>query len=78
MHRDSLDKALNQYAARSGITLSVDAGLTRGKQSNGLHGNYDVETGLHTLLNGSGLQLKPLGNNIWTLEAAPTPQEDPP
>ncbi|MDE9448629.1 TonB-dependent siderophore receptor, partial [Xenorhabdus bovienii] len=39
-----LDKALNQYAARSGITLSVDASLTRGKQSNGLHGDYDVET----------------------------------
>lgn len=26
----SLDKALNQYAAHSGITLSVDASLTRG------------------------------------------------
>lgn len=39
----SLDKALNQYAARSGITLSVDASLTRGKHSNGLHGDYDVE-----------------------------------
>lgn len=32
----SLDKALNQYAAHSGFTLSVDASLTRGKQSNGL------------------------------------------
>lgn len=72
----SLDKALNQYAALSGITLSVDASLTRGKQSNGLHGDYDVETGLQHLLNGSGLQVKPLGNNSWTLEAAPTPQED--
>lgn len=72
----SLDKALNQYAALSGITLSVDASLTRGKQSNGLHGDYDVETGLQHLLNGSGLQVKPLGNNSWTLESAPTPQED--
>lgn len=72
----SLDKALNQYAALSGITLSVDASLTRGKQSNGLHGDYDVETGLQHLLNGSGLQVKPLGNNSWTLEPAPTPQED--
>lgn len=67
----SLDKALNQYAARSGITLSVDASLTRGKQSNGLHGDYDVETGLQHLLNGSGLQVKPLGNNSWTLEHVP-------
>lgn len=28
-----LDNALNQYAARSGITLSADASLTRGKHS---------------------------------------------
>jgi Fe(3+) dicitrate transport protein len=72
----SLDKALNQYAAQSGITLSVDASLTRGKQSDGLHGDYDIETGLQHLLNGSGLQVKPLGNNSWTLEHAPTPKED--
>jgi len=72
----SLDKALNQYAAHSGITLSVDASLTRGKQSNGLHGDYDVESGLQQLLDGSGLQVKPLGNNSWTLEPAPAPKED--
>ncbi|HGV1191131.1 TPA: TonB-dependent receptor plug domain-containing protein, partial [Escherichia coli] len=72
----SLDKALNQYAAHSGITLSVDASLTRGKQSNGLHGDYDVESGLQQLLDGSGLQVKPLGNNSWTLETAPAPKED--
>lgn len=72
----SLDKALNQYAARSGITLSVDARLTRGKHSNGLHGDYDVESGLQQLLLGSGLQVKPLGNNSWTLEHVPAPQED--
>lgn len=72
----SLDKTLNQYAALSGITLSVDASLTRGKQSNGLHGDYDVETGLQHLLNGRGLQVKPLGNNSWTLEPVPAPQED--
>lgn len=71
-----LDKALNQYAARNGITLSVDANLTRGKQSNGLHGDYDVETGLKALLAGSKLQLKSLGNNSWTLETAPISQED--
>lgn len=66
-----LDNVLNQYAARSGITLSADAGLTRGKHSTGLHGSYETEEGLRTLLNGSGLQLKSLGNNVWALEAAP-------
>ncbi len=53
-----------------------DASLTRGKQSNGLHGDYDVESGLQQLLDGSGLQVKPLGNNSWTLEPAPAPKED--
>lgn len=54
----------------------VDASLTRGKQSNGLHGDYDVESGLQQLLDGSGLQVKLLGNNSWTLELAPALKED--
>lgn len=70
-----LDSALNQYAARSGITLSADAGLTRGKHSDGLHGRYELEEGLQTLLSGSGLQLKSLGNQAWTLEPAPVNTE---
>jgi Fe(3+) dicitrate transport protein len=72
----SLDKALNQYAAHSGITLSVDANLTRGKQSHGLHGDFGVESGLQQLLSGSGLQVKALGNNSWTLEPVPAAHED--
>lgn len=68
-----LDTVLNQYAARSGITLSADASLTRGKHSPGLHGSFETEEGLHTLLNGSGLRLKPLGKNVWTLELEPAP-----
>lgn len=71
-----LDKALNQYAAESGAILSVDASLTRGKQSNGLHGDYPVENGLQQLLKGSDLQVKSLGNNSWTLEVIPTSKED--
>lgn len=66
-----LDHALNQYAARSGITLSADASLTRGKHSPGLHGSFETEEGLRRLLNGSGLRLKPLGKNVWTLELDP-------
>ena len=66
-----LDHALNQYAARSGITLSADASLTRGKHSPGLHGSFETEEGLRRLLNGSGLRLKPLGKNVWTLELEP-------
>lgn len=72
----ALDKVLNQYAAKSGITLSVDASLTRGKQSHGLQGAYTVDGGLDALLAGSGLQSKSLGNNAWTLEPAPGVQEE--
>ncbi|MFJ5361529.1 TonB-dependent Fe(3+) dicitrate receptor FecA [Pectobacterium sp. CHL-2024] len=71
-----LDKALNHYAARSGITLSVDASLTQGKRSNGLHGDYTLDGGLKALLAGSGLQLKALGDNAWTLEPIPTAAEE--
>ncbi len=33
------------------------------------------KTGLQTLLDGSGLQLKSLGNQAWTLEPAPANTE---
>lgn len=72
----ALDKALNQFAARSGITLSVDADLTRGKQSHGLQGDYSVDNGLDALLSGSGLQSKALGNNAWTVEKTPARGEE--
>ncbi|UMX92061.1 Fe(3+) dicitrate transporter fecA [Escherichia coli] len=39
----SPDKALNQYAAQADLPSSADASPTRGKQSNGLHGDYDRE-----------------------------------
>lgn len=70
----SLDNTLNQYAAQSGITLSMDAGLTRGKQSHGLQGDYTVADGLQALLIGSQLQAKALGPGSWTLEPVPTVQ----
>lgn len=66
-----LDSALNQFAARAGITLSVDATLTQGKQSPGLNGSYSPQSGLQTLLDGSGLQAKSLGNNAFTLTPVP-------
>ena len=35
-----LDQALTRYASEAGVELSVDAALTRGKQTPGLAGNY--------------------------------------
>ena len=71
----SLDKALNQYR-HSGFALSVDASLTRGKQSSNLHGDYDVGRPA-TTAGRSGLQVKPLGTWRWTLEPAPAPKKMP-
>ncbi|QVV80295.1 TonB-dependent siderophore receptor, partial [Serratia marcescens] len=41
-----LDGALNAFAARAGIALSVDGTLTAGKRSPGLSGSYGVDDGL--------------------------------
>ncbi len=70
---DTLDNTLNRYAAESGITLSIDARLTRGKQSQGLSGDYSIGDGLQALLAGSQLQAKPLGSGSWTVVALPVP-----
>lgn len=40
------DKVFNQYVVYSGIIFLVDVSLMCGKQSNGLYGDYDVESGL--------------------------------
>ncbi|WP_437883696.1 TonB-dependent siderophore receptor [Pseudomonas sp. LRF_L74] len=50
-----LDQVLNQFAAQTGILLAVDGNLTRNRTSAGLMGNYDVRTGLETILAGTGL-----------------------
>ena len=51
----SLGSVLNRFATEAGVALSFDTGLTQGKQSNGLSGNYGVEQGFAVLLAGSGL-----------------------
>ncbi|GAA0483957.1 MULTISPECIES: TonB-dependent Fe(3+) dicitrate receptor FecA [Tatumella] len=67
----TLDNVLNQYAAQSGITLSIDASLTRGKQSQGLQGDYTAINALQALLRDSQLQAKALGPDSWTLVPLP-------
>ncbi|MDU7468789.1 MAG: secretin and TonB N-terminal domain-containing protein, partial [Serratia marcescens] len=69
-----LDGALNAFAARAGIALSMDGTLTAGKRSPGLSGSYGVDDGLNALLAGSGLQAIALGNNGYTLAKRPQPQ----
>ncbi len=67
----SLGAALTRFAGLAGVNLSVDPVLVSGHDSNGLSGEYDVEEGFARLLQGSGLQLVPVGNQAYTLVPAP-------
>lgn len=64
----SMDQVLNAYARQTGILLVIDASLTQGKQSRGLHGQYDVLPGLNAILAGSGLQAVAQENGSYKLQ----------
>ena len=66
----SLDQVLNGYAKQAGILLVIDAKLTQGKQSPGLHGQYEVQQGLNAILAGSGLQAVTQENGSYKLQKA--------
>ncbi|NWA08736.1 TonB-dependent receptor [Pseudomonas gingeri] len=67
----SLGAALTRFAGLAGVNLSVDPALVSGRQSGGLSGEYDVQEGFARLLQGSGLQLQPVGEQAYTLVPAP-------
>ena len=67
----SLSAALTRFAGLSGVNLSVDPALVSGRSSSGLTGEYGVEEGFARLLQGSGLQLQPMGAQAYTLVPAP-------
>ncbi|HJR30594.1 MAG TPA: TonB-dependent receptor plug domain-containing protein, partial [Pseudomonas sp.] len=67
----SLSDALTRFAGLSGVNLSVDPALVGGRTSPGLSGEYAVEEGFARLLQGSGLQLQPVGEQAYILAPAP-------
>lgn len=67
----SLSAALTRFAGLSGVNLSVDPALVSGRSSSGLAGEYGVEEGFAYLLQGSGLQLQPMGEQAYRLVPAP-------
>lgn len=67
-----LGAVLGRFANESGIVLSFQAGLTDGKQSAGLNGNYSVDQGFATLLAGSGLVAAPGAQGVYVLYRADT------
>lgn len=54
---DSLSSALMTFAAQTGVLISADAKLTKGKTTKGLAGDYSIESGLEKLLANSGLKI---------------------
>ncbi|MCU1780338.1 TonB-dependent receptor [Pseudomonas sp. 14P_5.3_Bac1] len=67
----SLSAALTRFAGLSGVNLSVDPALVSGRSSSGLAGEYGVEEGFAHLLQGSGLQLQPMGEQAYRLVPVP-------
>lgn len=67
----SLSAALTRFAGQAGVNLSVDPALVNGRNSSGLSGEFAVEEGFARLLQGSGLQLMPVGQQAYTLIPAP-------
>ena len=67
----SLVSVLNSFAEQSGIFIAGHNGLAAGKTSPGLNGSYTPAAGLQRLLQGSGLQALPQGNNGYVLEQLP-------
>lgn len=67
----SLVSVLNRFAEQSGIFIAGHNSLAAGKTSPGLSGSYTPAAGLQRLLQGSGLQAQPQGNNGYVLELAP-------
>ena len=67
----SLSAALTRFAGLAGVNLSVDPTLVGGSSSPGLAGEFAVEEGFARLLQGSGLQLQPVGEQAYILTPAP-------
>ena len=71
----SLSSALSRFAGEAGVMLSVDGRLVDNRQSSGLHGQYSVEEGFDTLLDGSGLQAVRDERGAYSLVPAPSREQ---
>lgn len=67
----ALVAVLNSFAEQSGMFIAGHNSLAAGKTSPGLNGSYTPTSGLQRLLQGSGLQALPQGNNGYVLELIP-------
>lgn len=70
----SVETAINQFGREAGVLISFGSTPAADQPSPGLQGTYTVEQALAVLLEGTGLQARPLGNGAYTLEAIPMAQ----
>lgn len=68
-----LDQVLGDFGRSAGIPISVNAGLTEGKRSAGLNGEYSIEDGFARILSGTQLTVRRLENGGYGL--VPTPSD---
>jgi hypothetical protein len=62
-----LAAALNAYGAATHVQLFVDSSVTSGRRSTALHGAFTPEAGLLSLISGTGLTARPVGDQGITL-----------
>ncbi|KZN12505.1 TonB-dependent receptor [Marinomonas sp. TW1] len=65
----SLDSVLNQFAITAGVSLSIDASATSGKQSNGLKGEYTTDEALNQILATSNLVSQQIQNDNYIVKS---------
>ncbi|WP_409567249.1 TonB-dependent siderophore receptor [Pseudomonas sp.] len=68
----SLGAALTRFAGQAGVSLSVEPALVAGRRSPALSGPFSVQEGFARLLQGTGLQLRSVGTDSYTLVPAPS------
>ncbi len=63
----SLAAALSEFAAASGVMITLSSEDTAGLRSPGLQGSYELEQGFARVLQGSGLRVVQAGENRFVL-----------
>lgn len=64
-----LDQVLSRFGAEAGISMAGSALLTADKNSHGLQGEYNIESGLTQLLSGTGLGYQRQADGGYVLRA---------
>ncbi len=70
--------AVAEFARQADVQLLLSAAAARGRRTNALDGNFEVDQGLSLLLKGAGLRARKIAPGIYALtrEPAPPPARD--